>query len=95
MDVVFKVWLDYKGSDGKKHKTTYARKTVDLPILPRQGMELEDRAWKTWQAVENVVLNLDKPYAYVYLGAIDCDDGQGFEQSVSAHRNNGWEICRA
>ena len=92
MEVIFKVWLDYVDSNGRKHSSTYAMKKIDLPIMPTIGMEIDDSAWKHPMKVKNVILNIDKPYTYIYLGSINCDDERGFNKVILAHRDNRWDI---
>jgi hypothetical protein len=92
MEVIFKVWLEYVDVVGKKHGSTYAQKTVELPMVPSIGMEIEDAAWENYMAVKNVILNLAHPHGYAYLGSIDCGDEQSFRKIMEKHQENNWII---
>ncbi|MCF8241355.1 MAG: hypothetical protein K9J16_08200 [Melioribacteraceae bacterium] len=73
-----------------KEHLGFVRKEYETSILPYEGLEIEDSAWKDSKKVLSVVASYQNNYIYIALEPYDVQKSKHLNQVKEMFQAHGW-----
>jgi hypothetical protein len=69
-----------------------ARRTLETDLVPAEGMEIEDSAWKHPRVIKRVTMNPEEGYYLVWAGDDETDEKERAKNQLKMYQSHGWEV---